>query len=234
MDGGGTFQGSLRRGARKSFASPSNCGILAATKSWFRSTSPPARPQRGALMGNQQIPKPSSLWNRTSQEKSSQFAPRPFAVQARQKPAPGRSAPAGVAQRVTVESNAGVVQRVNAGRLDDPYDSDILTGGDLTVRVSLARLLELWDPQQRDQNVHAPAVEEYAGLLGAENGHVEAPFLDSINLNEDGDGVIIRTSEGRHRIHAANQLHFAYIYILRPSDQALALLEAMGIDDLIA
>ena len=173
-------------------------------------------------MGNQRTPKPSSFWNRTSEERSSPFAPRPFAVQARQKPTPGRSAP------------AGVVQRINAGRLDEPYESDILTGGGLTVRVRLARLMELWDPQQRDQNVHAPAVAEYVALMESENGHVEAPFFDSINLNEDGDGVIIRTSEGRHRIHAANQLNFEYIHILRPSDQALELLEVMGIDDLLA
>jgi hypothetical protein len=130
-----------------------------------------------------------------------------------------------LAQRARATATPSV--RVGAGRYAGAYENDMLRGGPSTVKVNLNKLWELWQAVQRDTNIHRPAVEEYKEII-RRGGHIDAPFFDSIDLSEVS-GVEIRTSEGRHRLHAAKEGGLATIYVLRPSDMAMELVEIMDL-----
>jgi hypothetical protein len=126
-------------------------------------------------------------------------------------------------------TNVSVIQRVNGGRRDKPYENDMLRGGPATVKINLNKLWELWQSSQRDANIHQPAVAEYVNLMST-GGYIDAPFLESITISEDMS-LEIRSSDGRHRFHAAKKLGYATVYILKPAEASMGAVEAMGVKD---
>jgi hypothetical protein len=117
---------------------------------------------------------------------------------------------------------------IHAGNLKKIYENDMISGGAETVKVQLETFWEYWQRSQRDENIHEPAVKEYEKFIDAQGG-INAPFVEYIEINSSGDGIEIRTGEGRHRIHAAHRRSVTHIYILRPSKTAIELTEVFGL-----
>lgn len=113
---------------------------------------------------------------------------------------------------------------INAGGKE--YDNDMIKGGPETVKMNLEKFWQFWQAQQRDKNLYEPAIKEYEELIENEGG-IDAPFCDSIDIGSDG--LEIRTSEGRHRLHAAHNKKLLYINILKPSESALQMVELGGL-----
>lgn len=91
----------------------------------------------------------------------------------------------------------------------------------MTVPVNVQGLWDNWDPNQRDNNIHRPAVERYIHIMRtmtyAGSPAVQAMMLRQVDpifflaLNEN---MTIRTSDGRHRITAAHELGLPTILAL--------------------
>lgn len=110
---------------------------------------------------------------------------------------------------------------------EDEPDNGILNGGDYCTRMNIAAFWQYWDPQQRDNNIHEPAVARYMANLRSGIDR-DAPFMDSANVGTNG--LIIRTSDGRHRITAARRLGRNTIQVIQPSAQFLQMLEIAGVN----
>jgi len=91
----------------------------------------------------------------------------------------------------------------------------------MTIPIDVAGLWNVWDPNQRDHNIHRPAVERYIHIMRTMNyagsAAVRAMMQAQINpiffvgINED---MTVRTSDGRHRITAAHELGLPTILAL--------------------
>src|SRR5262249_36530400 len=108
-------------------------------------------------------------------------------------------------------------------------ENDMIRGGPDTIKVSLKKLIELWTKNQNNaKTLSQEAIEEYVSLI-KHSGYINAPFFDSIDFR--GEGLEIRTSEGRHRIKAAEKAGLTTIYVLKPAENAMDMAEIAGVTE---
>jgi hypothetical protein len=112
-----------------------------------------------------------------------------------------------------------VPTKVNQGSMDTEYENDMIRGGPHAVKVNLNKLIEFWAPSQNNADtLNQEAINQYV-LLIQKRGHIAAPFFDSIDIGVKG--LVIRTSEGRHRIKAAEKAGLETIYVLKPAENSM-------------
>jgi hypothetical protein len=92
----------------------------------------------------------------------------------------------------------------------------------VAVPINIIGLWNNWDANQGDQNIHRPAVERYIHIMRtihyAESAAVRAmserqvaPIIFASYAMDASNNILIRTSDGRHRITAAHELGLASI-----------------------
>lgn len=89
----------------------------------------------------------------------------------------------------------------------------------LTISIDVAALWEIWDPKQRDKNLHEPAVAQYMVIMNewaneadpdaklALQKQIKPIIFDGVDFGT----LKVRTADGRHRITAAHRLELPTI-----------------------